>query len=122
MHITLAMTRCSECGAETVPFINGTPVCTSCDGKRDGGGQAAAPSFPHLPEAVHRLEVARNEYRLALWAQREALALRHSLDQNNCDGSVALHNANLQLEKAAASYDEALRQFVAEQANLRRSS
>jgi hypothetical protein len=59
---------------------------------------------------------------MALWAQREALALKHSLDQNNSDGNVALHNANLQLEKAAARYDEALRQFVAEQANLRRSS
>jgi hypothetical protein len=59
---------------------------------------------------------------MALWAQREALALKHSLDQNNSDGSVALHNTNLQLEKAAAKYDEALRQFVAEQANLRRSS
>src|SRR5690242_20188571 len=101
------MTRCSQCGSETEPFINGNPVCTCCDGKRDTRGQVALPSFPHLPEATHRLEAARNAYRLALWTQREALALRHSLDQSNCDGSVALHNANLQLEKAAAKYDEA---------------
>jgi hypothetical protein len=69
-----------------------------------------------------RLEVARKEYRMALWAQREAVALKHSCEQNNSDGSGALHNANLQLEKAAAKYDEALREFVAEQAKSRRSS
>jgi hypothetical protein len=68
------------------------------------------------------LEVARNKYRIALWAQREALALKHSLDQNNSNGSPALHHANLQLEKTAAEYDQALREFVAEQANRRRSS
>jgi len=122
MHITWAMTRCSQCGSETGLFNNGAPLCISCDGKADTSGQAGPVSFSDLPEAAHRLEAARNEYRMALWAQREALALKHSLDQNNSDGSVALHNANLQLEKAAARYDEALRQFVAEQANLRRSS
>ena len=122
MHITWAMTRCSQCGGETELFNNGAPLCISCDGKVQTAGQAGAVSFSDLPEAAHRLELARNEYRMALWAQREALALKHSLDENNSDGSVALHNANLQLEKAAARYDEALRQFVAEQANLRRSS
>jgi hypothetical protein len=122
MHITLAMTRCSQCGGETELFNNGAPLCISCDGKGDTGRQTGAVSFPGLSEAAHRLEVARNEYRMALWAQREALVLKHSLDQGNSDGSVALHNANLQLEKAAARYDEALRQFVAEQANLRRLS
>ena len=111
MHRILAMTRCSQCGEETELLIKGTPVCICCDGKTEAGGRTNT-----------RLEVARNEYRMALWAQREALVLKHSLDQNDSDGSLALHNANLQLEKTAAKYDEALREFVAEQANRRRSS
>ena len=91
--------------------MKGTSVCIACDEKTEAGGRVNT-----------RLEVARNEYRKALWAQREALALKNGLDQNNSDGSMALHDANLQLEKTAAKYDEALREFVAEQANRRGSS
>jgi hypothetical protein len=103
-------------------FIEGTPVCASCDQKEKAGEHPRGSEFDEWPEVGTRLAVARNEYRIALWVQREALARRHTLDQNSSSGSRALHEANVQLAKAAAKYDEALGQFMAEQASRRRAS
>jgi hypothetical protein len=59
-----------------------------------------------------RLNEAREDYRRAVGARQEAIELRHSLEPNNFDGNLAVHNANAQVELAAARFREALRDFV----------
>ena len=45
-------------------------------------------------------------------SQREAFELKGSLELNNSDGSMAMQNANVQVELAWAKFREALRDFV----------
>lgn len=34
---TPAMARCVKCGADTILFVNGTPICTKCDDEENKG-------------------------------------------------------------------------------------
>jgi hypothetical protein len=31
------MARCVKCGADTILFVNGTPICTKCDDEENKG-------------------------------------------------------------------------------------
>jgi hypothetical protein len=45
-------------------------------------------------------------------SRRVAFDFKRSLDQNNPDGSLAMQNANCQVELAAMKFRQALRDFV----------
>jgi hypothetical protein len=83
--------------------------------------QAPQSSGSSLADTNASLNAARDAYRQALRAQLEASALGQSLDPGNPDGSMALRNANHQLELASARYEEALREFIANTSVRRRS-
>jgi len=40
------MQKCAQCGLPTVLFVNGVPLCTSCDDKRERGEKPT----PERPE------------------------------------------------------------------------
>jgi hypothetical protein len=115
------MARCSYCDAETQLYVNGSPVCIECSEQNDPVRKPPQSSRGNLADVNASLNAARDAYRQALRAQLEASALGQSLDPGNPDGSMALRNANHQLELASARYEEALREFVANTSVRRRS-
>jgi uncharacterized Zn finger protein (UPF0148 family) len=105
--ITSVMARCYQCGSQTGLYPDGSSLCASCDGKI-----GVTPRRATAAELNARLKAARDEYRRAMGAQREAFELKRALAPNNPDGSMAMRNANFQVELAAAKYRQALRDFV----------
>ena len=101
------MTRCDQCGARTGLDRDGSPLCYTCDDKA-----GAAAGRITITELNARLNVARDDYRRAMGAQRAALEFQRTLDPNNPDGSMAMQNANFQVELASTQFREALRRFV----------
>ena len=101
------MARCYQCGSETDFQSDGTPICISCSGKASLASQA-----PTTAELNARLNGARDEYKRAVAAQRQALEFKRTLEPNNADGSMALQNANYQVELASVRFRKALRDFV----------
>lgn len=101
------MARCYQCGIQTDLYLDGSPLCEACDGKIGD-----TPRLATVAELNARLNAARDEYRRAMGAQREAFEFKRTLDPNNPDGSIAMQNANFQVELAAVKFRRALRDFV----------
>ena len=72
----------------------------------------AAPRLATVAELNARLNDARDEYRRAMGAQREAWEIKRILSPNNPDGGMAMQNANFQVELTSTRFREALRDFV----------
>src|SRR5438552_11367848 len=101
------MARCYQCGMRTDLYRDGSPLCEACDGRI-----GVTPKLATVAELNARLNAARDEYRRAMGAQREAFEFKRTLDLKNPDGSMAMQNANFQVELASTKFREALRDFV----------
>jgi hypothetical protein len=101
------MTGCDQCGAQMDLDRDASPLCSICDGQA-----GVAPGRITMAELNARLNVARDDYRRAMGAQHAAIEFNRTLDPNNPDGSMAMQNANFQVELASTQYREALREFV----------
>jgi hypothetical protein len=98
------MAQCVHCGAETELFISEVPICQNC---------ADPPAKKPSPGEVGKTLVrARAAWRYALAVHEEASEIYLSLPSGHPDGTLALHNANLQLDQAAEAFKAALGQFV----------
>ena len=102
------MARCYQCGIQTQRYRDGSPLCAECGRKISGTRKLAT-----VAELNARLSAARDEYRRAMGAQREAFEFKRTLHPNNPDGNVAMQNANHQVELASMKFRAALREFVA---------
>jgi uncharacterized Zn finger protein (UPF0148 family) len=96
------MAHCYQCGIQTSLYQNGSAVCAACSEKVSGERT--------ISELNARLNAARDEYRRAMGARREAFEFKRTLDHP--DGSIAMQNANFQVELTSTKFREALREFV----------
>ena len=101
------MARCYQCGIQTDLYRDGSPLCATCADKIGG-----TPTPATLAELNAQLNAARDDYRRAMGARTEAFEFKRTLDPNNPDGSMAMQNANFQVELASTKYRAALRAFV----------
>lgn len=115
------MARCMSCAAETQLYVNGSPLCIACCEKSDPARKPPQSSSGEVTESNATLIAARDAYRRALQAQSEASKLKESLGLNHADGNAVLSNANRELDRASARYEEALREFIARTGMRRRS-
>src|SRR5579872_4287166 len=100
------MARCYQCGNQTDLYRDRSPLCAACDSKIDVTPRLA------VAELNARLNDARDEFRRAMSAQREAFDLKRKLATNNPDGSMAIQNANFRVQLASMKFRQALREFV----------
>src|SRR5437868_7532097 len=101
------MARCYQCGVQTNLYCNGSPVCNACNSKLSHGSQN-----PTMAELNARVKETRSAYTRALIAQRAVFDFKRSLDPNNPDGSLAIHKANQEVERASMELHKALRDFI----------
>jgi len=102
------MARCYQCGTQTHSQHDGSPLCEACSATLNPESRATT-----LAELNSRLVAAREDYKNAREALREAFEFRRTLASNNPDGHLAMQNANKRVELASMKFREALRNFVA---------
>jgi hypothetical protein len=114
------MAQCHFCGAETLLFDAGTPVCVECDDKRQqkkkprkpDGFSAASSDLQSV--LFNRMNVARADYaRLSKEADHKSkLAIDAGL---NADGTLAwrqAYQAQREASEALKRYQRALQDFA----------
>ena len=97
------MPKCVHCGAETDLFVSNVPICVNCD--------SIPGKTTDLLTAEVRLNTARAKWRAAKVELAKAEEIRASLALGHPDGTRALKNANTELSKAAAEFNEALSEY-----------
>jgi len=101
------MARCYQCGIETQARWEGSPTCNDCRSKLAGRTEEL-----NAAELNARLANARENYRLAVQAQNEAIAWKPTFAGGSRPRTEAIEKANQGVEFAALRFREALRDFV----------
>jgi hypothetical protein len=127
------MAQCQFCGAETVLFDAGTPICVKCDDERqqkkarDPQRVALKPNTPSsdvLTVLFDRMSAARVEYKRLSQDADNKIKLARGTDFN-ADGTLAwrqAHDAQREASEALKRYQRALQDYGDYLAGPRRSN
>ena len=97
------MAQCSRCGAETLLFAGGTPICIDCDGARDDDEALTKILREKVEIARLRLDQANEHFK--------ALARDAPPTIRQPDGALNIHQFGREYRDALKEFEEAMRKL-----------